>query len=649
MWAQTYLPLRGSLALSALAASLPILVLLYLLGLRRKPAWQASLAGLAAAILVAEAVYRMPARPLISSIGYGAAFGLFPIGWVVFTAILLFRLTVETGQFEIIKQSIGSISRDPRLQALLIAFAFGAFIEGAAGFGTPVAVAGAMLAGVGFAPFEAAALCLLANTSPVAFGSIGTPLIALAGVTGLPLARLSAMVGRICAPVSLFVPAYLVGVQSGRRGLRGVWPAAAVCGVSFAVTQFFVSNFVAAQLTDILASLAAIIALLIMLKFWRPRDSETVRSANVEKDLSPQKYSRGVLLRAWAPYAFLVVFVLLWGYAPVKAQLDHATLNIPWPGLHNQIQRVQPVVTKPAPYAAIFSFAWLAAPGTACLFASIFAAFFAMRMKPREFVRICFKTLRTLLMAEPHHRGGAGAGVSDELQRSDCHAGPRVCNHRPRISIFRLGAGMPRSFPYRLRHFFERPVRQSASCHRRPLGIESGVDGRGKFLGRRDGENDQPAKHRCGSGGDRPARIRRSKTFSIHSAAQSAVGGNRGRDRARICISGSQMVGLGQGIAREVLQKRFCERRDKVNSRNNFLAQALVVGNEEVYLCDGCAGELNRIRRFQRFITADLREFARGGHVEGDQDAGFHEGLLVFSSEVISLRSSRACQEFAYR
>ena len=361
MWQQIYLPLRSSLALSALAASLPILVLLYLLGLRRKPAWQASLAGLAAAILVAAAVYRMPVRPLVSSIAYGAAFGLFPIGWVVFTAILLFRLTVETGQFEIIKQSIGSISRDPRLQALLIAFAFGAFIEGAAGFGTPVAVAGAMLAGVGFAPFEAAALCLLANTSPVAFGSIGTPLIALAGVTGLPLARLSAMVGRICAPVSLFVPAYLVGVQSGKRGLRGVWPAAAVCGVSFAVTQFFISNFIAAQLTDILASLAAIVALLVLLRFWRPRDFDAILKSQPSKHRLLHKYSRGVLLRAWAPYAFLVIFVLLWGYAPVKARLDRFTLNIPWPGLHNQIMRVQPVASAPpSPYAAVFSFAWLA-------------------------------------------------------------------------------------------------------------------------------------------------------------------------------------------------------------------------------------------------------------------------------------------------
>jgi L-lactate transport len=404
VWPQTYLPLQNNLALSSLAASLPILVLLYLLGLRRKAAWQASLAALAASILVAAFVYRMPARELISSVGDGAAYGLFPIGWVVFTAILLFRLTVETGQFEIIKDSISNISRDPRLKALLIAFAFGAFIEGAAGFGTPVAVAGAMLAGVGFAPFEASALCLLANTSPVAFGSIATPLIALAGVTGLPLARLSAMVGRICAPVSLFIPAYLVTVQSGRRGLRGVWPAALVCGATFALTQFCISNFVGAQLTDILASLVAVVSLLILVRFWKPRDSFEDELIATESrpaaERAARKYSRAELLRAWAPYAFLVIFVLLWGYAPFKAKLDRVTLNFAWPGLHNHIERMPPVVAKPSPYAAMYAFAWLSAPGTACLLASIFAAFLALRMSIGEFLGACWKTLTRLALAE---------------------------------------------------------------------------------------------------------------------------------------------------------------------------------------------------------------------------------------------------------
>src|SRR5271163_3400464 len=215
MWTQNYDPVAGNLGLSALVAALPIFVLLLALAVLHMPAWKSSLLGLAAAVLVALVVYGMPFPLLANSILYGACFGLFPIGWIVYAAIVLYRVTVETGQFEIIKNSVGSLTSDRRLQALLIAFAFGAFLEGASGFGTPVAVAAAMLAGLGFEPFYAASICLLANTSPVAFGSIGIPLVMLQTVTGLPLMRLSAGVGRICAPVSLIVPAYLVVVMGG--------------------------------------------------------------------------------------------------------------------------------------------------------------------------------------------------------------------------------------------------------------------------------------------------------------------------------------------------------------------------------------------------------------------------------------------------
>src|SRR5579885_704080 len=265
MWQPNYTPVANSLAVSALIAALPICALLYRLGIARKPAWKSGLAGLLVAIAVALAAYHMPARMMVGGATYGAAFGLFPIGWIVYWAIVLYRLTIDTGKFEIIKDSIGSLTSDHRLQALLIAFAFGAFIEGAAGFGTPVAVAASMLSGLGFSPFYAAWICLLANTAPVAFGSIGIPITTLAVTTGLPVDRLSAGVGRICAPVSLFIPAYLVAVMSGWRGLRAVLPAAAVCGVAFAGTQFFISNFVGVQLTDILASLAAMGALLIVI------------------------------------------------------------------------------------------------------------------------------------------------------------------------------------------------------------------------------------------------------------------------------------------------------------------------------------------------------------------------------------------------
>jgi lactate permease len=398
MWQQNYTPLNGSLPLSALAAALPIFTLLYLIGVRRKPAWMAALAGLAAAAVVAVAVYGMPAGLLVSAAAYGAAFGLFPIGWVVFAAILLYRVTLESGQFEILKDSVGHLTSDRRMQGLLVAFAFGAFIEGAAGFGTPVAVAAAMLVGLGFSPFYAAGICLLANTAPVAFGSIGTPIVTLAVTTGLPIERLSAGVGRICAPVSLIVPAYLMLVMGGWRALRGVMPAAALCGLSFAATQFVVSNYVSPQLTDILSSLAAIGALVALLRLWRPRDSFTMDD-DAPAQPAARRYTAGEVARAWGPYALLVVFVLLWGFKPVQAALGKATLAFAWPGLHNMIERMPPVTAKPAGYAASYAFNWLAASGTACFFAALCSLPVA-RMRPRAFAGVLARTARQLALAE---------------------------------------------------------------------------------------------------------------------------------------------------------------------------------------------------------------------------------------------------------
>jgi len=371
MWQPNFTPVSGSLPLSALVAALPILVLLLLLGVMRKPAWMASLIGLATAMSVAATVYGMPAGRLIAAATNGAAFGLFPIGWVVFAAILLYRVTVESGKFEILKDSVGNLTTDPRLQALLIAFAFGAFVEGAAGFGTPVAVAGAMLAGLGVAPFRAAAICLLANTAPVAFGSIAIPITTLAATTGLPFDRLSAGIGRICAPVSLIVPAYLIVVMFGWSALRAVFPAAAICGVVFAGTQFTVSNFLNAQLTDILSSMASMAALVVYIKV-------TPRHA------APAAPRRGVFT-AWAPYLLLVIFVLLWGYAPVQKWLDHFTVLIHWPGM--------------PPKAAPFKLNWLSASGTACLLAAVLGAVI-VRLSLSKFLRVVARTLKQLALAE---------------------------------------------------------------------------------------------------------------------------------------------------------------------------------------------------------------------------------------------------------
>lgn len=394
MWQHNYLPVGDSLALSALFAAVPIFVLLVLIGILRKPAWIAALSGLGAAVIVALLVYDMPVGLVVSSTTMGAAFGLFPIGWIVYWAIVLYRITLETGNFEIIKDSIGGVTADRRLQAMLIAFALGAFIEGAAGFGTPVAVAAAMLTGLGFSPFFAAGICLLANTAPVAFGSIGVPVTTLASVTGLPVGELSAWVGRLCAPISVFIPAYLILVMGGWKGLKGVWPAAVVCGVCFASMQFLVSNNVGPELVDIIAALTAIIGLVVLLKLWHPSDN-FVLAGEHSAVIHPQSHGFGRTIYAWSPYIFLVIFVLIWGSGIISGLLNSVTIPIEWPGLHNVVQRVAPVVDTPTPYAAVYSLNWLSAGGSACALATVAAAV-VFRVSPVKYFKLLYSVLQQL-------------------------------------------------------------------------------------------------------------------------------------------------------------------------------------------------------------------------------------------------------------
>ncbi len=415
MWTQTYAPLGGSLGVSALAAAIPIVVLFIMLGALRKPAWVAATAALVAAFAVALSVYGMPLRLAIISTVYGAAYGLFPIAWIVFASIMLYRLAVDTGKFEIIKDSVGGLTDDRRLQAMFIAFSFGAFIEGAAGFGAPVAVSGAMLAGLGFSPFYAAGICLLANTAPVAFGSIGIPVTTLANVTGLPVAALSAMVGRLCAMISVVIPGYLIVVMTNRKKALEVLPAIVACGVSFAGVQFAVSNFVGAELTDIASSLTCIVVMVFVLKFWKPKNVVRLEG-DQPASIAMQKHTAWQIFLAWSPYLLLVVFVLLWGDATIKPMLNHlADRFIPgsWstaagtgrnaarlmvPGLHNQITQMPPVTKQAAPYAALFELNWLSASGTACFLAAIATAF-VLRIRPGAFVQTYIATFRQLAKA----------------------------------------------------------------------------------------------------------------------------------------------------------------------------------------------------------------------------------------------------------
>jgi lactate permease len=373
MWQHDYYPIADSLALSALVAAVPIVVLLIMIGVLRKPAWMSALAGLGTAVIVATLAYGMPGDLAVRSALMGAAFGLLPIGWIVYWAVVLYRITLETGNFEVIKDSIGGITKDRRLQAMLIAFAFGAFVEGAAGFGTPVAVAAAMLTGLGFSPFFAAGICLLANTAPVAFGSIGIPVVTLAGTTGLDELTLSQWVGRICAPVSVFIPAYLIMVMGGLRGLKGVLPAAIVCGICFASVQLAVSNLIGPQLVDILAALTAIVGMVVLLKIWQPKDNFVLAGEHAVV-AEPKKHGLGRTLLAWSPYLLLVAFVLVWGYGPSKRALETTNIVFAWPGLHNEITRMAPMVPQPAPYAANYTLNWLAAAGSACALATLASA-----------------------------------------------------------------------------------------------------------------------------------------------------------------------------------------------------------------------------------------------------------------------------------
>jgi len=410
MWRHNYEPVAGSLGASAVVAAVPVFVLFVMLGVLRKPAWMSALAALISALLVALAIYGMPLQLAVVSTLYGAAYGLFPIAWIVFTSIMLYRLAVDTGKFEIIKDSVGSLTDDRRLQALFIAFSFGAFIEGAAGFGAPVAVAGAMLAGLGFNPFYAAGICLLANTAPVAFGSIGIPVVTLANVTGLPIMALSAMVGRLCALISVLIPAYLLVVMAGTAGALEVLPAIVACGVSFAGVQFTVSNFVGPDLTDILSSLTCIVVMVAVLKLWRPK--HIMRLEGDRPAAVARHHSGAEVFTAWSPYLLLVIFVLAAGAPMVKNALDvqtHALLPVAWksvtvmnglfvPGLHNLILRIPPVTPTESPYAAVFTLNWLTASGTACLFATIAAAAF-LGVGPKQFAGIYVATFRQLSKA----------------------------------------------------------------------------------------------------------------------------------------------------------------------------------------------------------------------------------------------------------
>ena len=367
-WTQNYTPL-GNLFLSAIVAALPVIVLLGSLAFFHVKAHIAALLGLAAALLVAFLVYRMPGSMAIAAALNGAAFGLLPIGWIVLNAIFVYDITVGTGQFEVVKHTIANLAGDRRIQLLLIGFSFGAFIEGAAGFGTPVAICAAMLIGLGFKPLAAAGLALIGNTAPVAFGALGTPVITLAAVTGLPLDKLSAMVGRQLPFFSVMVPFWLIWAMTGWASMVEVWPACLVAGVFFAIPQFIVSNYWGPALVDIIAAMVSIAAMYIFLRFWQPK-----KIWRFEGEAAPPAKSaanqptRAQAWKAWMPWIILSVVVFIWGTVTVKTFLNGiAAPKWPVPNLHNLVLKAPPIAVKPTPEGAIYTLNYLSATGTALL------------------------------------------------------------------------------------------------------------------------------------------------------------------------------------------------------------------------------------------------------------------------------------------
>jgi lactate permease len=437
-WTQVYDPF-GHWWLSTLFAALPIVVLFGLLaGLKVKPHWCA-IAGAVTAMLVATLVFKMPLILATASFGYGVAFGLLKIAWIVLAAVYLYDISVETNQFEIMKESVAGITPDRRLQVLLVAFCFGAFIEGAAGFGAPVAIAGAFMIGLGFKPFHAAALNLIANTAPVAWGAIGTPVHTLAAVTALSESDLSAMIGRILPFTAVIVPFWLVKTMASWKDTFDVLPAILVVGISFALTQFFWSNHVDSNLVDITAGVISIVVTVVFLRFWKPKKtwrfgyeqdatklppeaaeiSDQVggewAAANFDGQVKIQSYSAAQILKAWMPFAILSAFVLLWGLPSIKLAINQATTpafkavladgkNRPgppgWdvPYLHNAVYRAAPVTAKPTPEAARYDFNWLSATGTGCFLAAIVAGLL-LGLSPIRLIRIFWRTLLRIRLA----------------------------------------------------------------------------------------------------------------------------------------------------------------------------------------------------------------------------------------------------------
>lgn len=405
IWQQNYDPL-GNIWLSSLVALIPILFFFFALIKLKMKGYLAATLTVVLALLVALFLYRMPVTQALAAVVYGFLYGLWPIAWIIVAAVFVYKISVKTGQFDIIRASILSITPDQRLQMLIVGFSFGAFLEGAAGFGAPVAITAALLVGLGFNPLYAAGLCLIVNTAPVAFGAMGIPIIVAGQVTGLDSFAIGQMAGRQLPLLTLIVLFWIMAIMDGWRGVKETWPAVMVAGGSFAVAQFLSSNFLGPELPDIISSLASLISLTLFLRVWKPVRIFRFADAGAKQGdalTPPQTYRLGQIVRAWMPFLFLTATVTLWSIPPFKALFTQGgalyewVLNIPVPLLNGLVARVPPVVSSTTPYPALYKLDLISATGTAILIAAIAAMIF-LRMKPRAGLQTFAATLKELAL-----------------------------------------------------------------------------------------------------------------------------------------------------------------------------------------------------------------------------------------------------------
>ncbi|EPL0836933.1 L-lactate permease [Klebsiella aerogenes] len=405
LWQQNYDP-AGNIWLSSLIASLPILFFFFALIKLKFKGYIAATWTVAIALLVALLFYKMPVDRALSSVVYGFFYGLWPIAWIIIAAVFVYKISVKTGQFDIIRSSILSITPDQRLQMLIVGFSFGAFLEGAAGFGAPVAITAALLVGLGFNPLYAAGLCLIVNTAPVAFGAMGIPILVAGQVTGIDSFAIGQMVGRQLPFLTIIVLFWIMAIMDGWRGVKETWPAVMVAGGSFAIAQYLSSNFLGPELPDIISSLVSLVCLTLFLKRWQPvrifRFGD-MGAAQVDQTLARTHYTAGQVIRAWSPFLFLTATVTLWSVPPFKAlfapggAMYDFVVNIPVPFLDKMVARMPPVVSAATPYAAVYKFDWLSATGTAILFAAILSIVW-LRMKPKDALTTFAGTLKELAL-----------------------------------------------------------------------------------------------------------------------------------------------------------------------------------------------------------------------------------------------------------